>query len=809
MDALVQDTRFGLRSLRRRPLFSVTAVLTLGLGIGSATTLFSVVEGVLLRPLPFHRSQELVTLTQTIPEWRSRESLAGRWDRVALSQPAFQRLTDAQSSFAGVAIYRLGARTLLDEGEPATLPVGLASSSLFAVLNTRPILGRTFLPEEDGPDATRVALVSQEIWRERFGSDPGILGRSVSLSGDDFTIVGVLPAGFEVRSFVGMGSGSTFSRGFWVPLGLDAEEFQEDSNWYQGIARLKPEVSRGRAEEETSALVQGEGSSYRYGARVRGLTDEWTGAYRKPLTLLFAAAVVLLLISCGNVAALLLGETPGRQGEMMTRRALGAGGRRLARQLLTESLLLGVAGGALGAFISPFGTHLLLSFAPPIPRLEGVGINASVFLFSVSAGVLSSVGFGLAPILQMTGGRYSGGLGTGGRIVGTHKGFLHRVVVSGEVALTVLLLVGGGLLARSLYTLLDVDPGFRQEGLIEARVSVPSYLVPDPDQRRMVYADLVDAVRTLPGVQEVSGTRAVPLSGSLNSNGIEIVGRSPVSEADRPVAQRRRVYPGYFRAMGIPLLRGRDISEFDVRDTPNVAVISQAMAERFWPGQDPIGARFVAHDTVTVVGVVGDVLHESLKADPRPTFYLADAQQAIQVTMSLVAHASGDPEALLPQIRHAIRRVHPQAPVVRLATARSLISQTARDERFRVVLFLAFGLVAVLLAGAGVFGVTARGVESRKREMGIRLALGARSGHVMRTTVLPGVLSGVTGLILGLVAALAASRLLASFLFGVETWDPATYALVALTMLGISLAATYVPSRRVQSMEPAAVLRED
>jgi putative ABC transport system permease protein len=262
--------------------------------------------------------------------------------------------------------------------------------------------------------------------------------------------------------------------------------------------------------------------------------------------------------------------------------------------------------------------------------------------------------------------------------------------------------------------------------------------------------------------------------------------------------------------MGIPILRGRDIGELDRENTPNVAVISQAMAERFWPGQDPIGARFVAHDTVTVVGVVGDVLHESLKADPRPTFYLADAQQALQVNMSLVVRAAGDPETLLPQIRQAIRRVHPQAPpTLRLASARSLISATARDERFRVVLLVGFGSVAILLAAAGVFGVTARGVESRKLELGIRIALGARSGHVMRTTVLPGLLSGLTGLTLGLVAALATSRLLAGFLFGVETWDPATYAIVGLTMLGVGLAATYVPSRRIRSLEPANILREE
>jgi predicted permease len=652
-------------------------------------------------------------------------------------------------------------------------------------------------------------LVSQEIWQGRFGSDPNILGRSVNLSGAIFTIVGVLPAGFELRSFVGLGSGSTFSRGFWVPLGLDAGRFQEDSNWYQGIARLRPQVFRERAEEEASSLVQGEGSSYRYGVRIRSLNDEWKGVYQRPLMLLLGAAVVLLLIACGNVAALLIGETPGREGEMTTRRALGAGDRRLARQLLTESLLLGVAGGVLGAFVSMLGTRILLTFAPPIPRLEGVGVNAWVLLFSVSAGVLTSSGFGLFPILQMARGQAGGSMGAGNRIAGAHSGFLHRTVVSGEVALTVLLLVGGGLLARSLNTLLNVDPGFRKENLIEARVSVPSYLIPEPVQRRRIYSDLLEAVRALSGIQEVSGTRAVPFSGGLNSNGIEIVGQPVVSEEERPVAQRRRVYPGYFRTMGIPLLRGRDISEFDRESTPNVAVISQSMAEMFWSGQNPLGARFIAHDTVTVVGVAGDVLHESLKANPRPTFYLADAQQAIQVTMSLVIRTVQDPEVLLPQIRQAIRRVHPQIPISRLATAPSLITATARAEYFRVVLFVIFGLVAVLLAGAGVLGVTARSVQARKGEMGVRIALGAQSGHLMRMTLLPGLRSGLTGLILGLVVALVASRILGGFLFGVETWDPATYGVVALTMLGISLVATYVPSRRILSLDPATVLREE
>jgi putative ABC transport system permease protein len=807
MDSLLLDVRFGVRSLRRRPVFSLVAILTLSLGIGSATAIFSAVEGVLLRPLPFHRPQELVTVSQTIPEWRTHERLSRHWDRIPFSQPAFQRLREGQSSFTDVAIYRLGTATLLGEGEPTTVPVGVVSSSLLSVLHATPILGRSFLPEEDGPAVTRVALVSQEIWQERFGSDPDILGRSVNLSGASYTIVGVLPAVLRLRSF--SGSGSAFSRGFWVPLGLDADEFRDDSNWYQAVARLRPHVSGDRAEAEAATLVRGEKSSYRYGARVRSLTEEWTGAYRKPLALLLGAALVLLLVACGNVAALLIGETPGREGEMTTRWALGAGGRRLGQQLLVESLLLGAAGSVLGVVISLFGTRLLLGLAPPIPRLEEVGINRWVLLFSVVAGVITSLGFGIAPVLQTASGRAREALGRGVRVAGRRGAFLHRAVVSGEIALTVLLLVGGGLLAKSLFTLLDVDTGFKREGLIEARVSLPSYLVPDPNQRRLIHQEMVEALRALPGVLRVSGAATVPFAGGLNSNGIGIVGRRSGADEEMTVAERRRVYPGYFRTMGIPLLRGRDLSEADRMGAPPVAVISQSMADRFWPGQNPIGARFVAHDTLTVVGVVGDVRHESLKAAHHPTFYIPDAQQAIQVPMSLVLRTAGAPEPLLPLIRDAVRRVHPRAPIRRLAPAPSLVAESTREERFRAVLFVVFGAVAVLLAGAGVFGVTARGVEARRGEMGIRVALGARACHLLRLTMLPGLSAGLIGLVTGTAAALGASRLLSGFLFEVKTWDPTTYGIVAFTVLGISLAATYLPSRRIQSLDPATVLREE
>jgi len=397
-------------------------------------------------------------------------------------------------------------------------------------------------------------------------------------------------------------------------------------------------------------------------------------------------------------------------------------------------------------------------------------------------------------------------------VMGSRGGLLHRAVVSGEIALTVLLLVGGGLLARSLFTLLDVDTGFQQESLVEARVSLPSYLESDPTQRRLIFEEMVGALEAIPGVIGVSGTSSVPFSGGMTRNAFIIIGRPPGEAVNgyRPLAQRRLAYPDFFRTMGIPVLRGREFVPGDGESAQLVAVISQAMAERFWPDEDPIGVRFnTMRDTVTIVGIVGDVRHASLRADPRPTFYVALAQQADLSTVSLVLRAGQDPEPLLPQVREAIRRVHPRAPILRLEAAPSLVADSVRDEGFRAILFVAFGAVAVLLAGAGVFGVTARGVENRRAEMGIRMALGAQRGHLLRLTLLPGLLAGLIGLGLGLAGALGASRLLEAYLFGLEPWDPATYGVVGLTVLGISLAATYLPSRRIEGLDPATVLREE
>jgi predicted permease len=807
MDNLIQDLRFGFRSLRRRPLFSLIAVLTLGLGIGSATAVFSVVEGVLLRPLPFSEPQELVTVTRTVPAWRTREVLSQRWDRVSVSQPAFRRFQEARSGLAGVALYRLGARTLIGEGEPVTVSVGLGSSSLFSVLGVQPILGRTFLPEEDGAAATRVALVSEEIWMERLGGDPGILGRSVDLSGQSYTVVGVIPEGFELRSF--NDPSPPYSRGFWVPIGLESGDFGEDNNWYQVIGRLAPHSSAGAAEEEASSLMSYEGGAYSYGARIRSLEIEWTGAYRRPLGLLLGSALVLLLIACGNIAALLIGETPNRHGEMATRKALGAGGRRLSQQLLTESLLLGLAGSILGIVLAVAGTRVFMSLAPPIPRLDGVEINAMVLLFSVAAGAITSIAFGLAPALQVARAPALERLKGGRRILGERGGFLHRAVISGEVTLTVLLLVAGGLLYKSLVTLMDVDTGFRREGLVEARVSLPSYLFPDGALRRQTYRTMRESLAAIPGVTEVSGTSRLPFSGRMNTSGIQIPGRMQDGEDGRVSAERRRVYPGFFHTMGVPLLAGRDFHEGDGMHAPRVAVISQAMAQRLWPEGDAVGARFVAHDTFTVVGLVGDVRHESLRADPHPTFYLHDDQQEVVVAMSLIARTDRDPRDVLPAVREAIRRVEPQAYIARLETIQTLVSQSAREERFRAMIFLAFASAAVLLAATGVFGVTARSVESRRTELGIRMALGAKQGRLTRSAVLPGMASCGIGIALGLLGALGISRVLEGFLFGVARWDPGTYGIVAAAILAVSAVATYLPSRRIGRLEPASVLRED
>jgi putative ABC transport system permease protein len=804
METFLQDVRFGLRTLRKRPLFTLMAIGTLGLGIGATTAIFSVVNGVLFLPPPFDEPSELVSVWQTYPEWREESGLADMWDWGYLSYPGYERWRAGQTHFQDVAIHNSTYRNFSGQGDPERIAVGVASSSLFGVLGVEPAIGRAFRPEEDVENGPRVALLSHAFWRERFGEDPEILGRTITLNQSPFTVVGVLPKEFKLR---GLGFlGSTGEKPVWIPVGADGQRRREGNHGYEAIARLRAGATIEQATPEAVSLISAPDEEPGHGVRMVPWQELERAGIESPLFLLLGASLVLLLIACANVATLLLGESTSRHHEMATRAALGAGSRRIVRQLLTESIFLGVAGSALGIVFALVGTRILLSAAPPLPRLDLVRVDPTVLFFGVGLGVLTGVLFGLAPAWTLTGGRVKNALGTGGRSGPRRGSSLQRMVVAAELALTVVLLVSGALLAQSLDELMSVDTGFQRESVVMVRVYLPSYIYGEQADRAALAERMRQALSEVPGVVAASGTSSLPFYNSPNALSYGVEGME-VPEALSPHASLRNVLPGFFETMGIRILEGRGILDTDRVGSRPVAVISETMAQRHWPDSSALGARILFGETLEVVGVAADVVHESLDAEPLATMYVPYLWEA-GTSINFVVRAKENPEALFAALRQAVRSVDRDAPISRVATLPDLISDSAREERFRTVLMVVFAICATLLAGAGVFGVTARSVAQRTKELGIRKALGAESGRLVLLALSGTLQVGLAGIGLGLLGAFWSSRLLGQFLFGIEAWDLGTYLLMAASLLVLSALASYLPARRAGRVSPMEVLRE-
>ncbi|UCG84809.1 MAG: ABC transporter permease [Gemmatimonadota bacterium] len=803
--SLWQDVHFGFRTLRKRPLFTAVAVVTLGLGIGGATAIFSVVEGMFFPPLPYERPRELVTVLESFPQWRTNTLLASEWDRVCLDFPDYERWRAGQSFFQDVAAFGSTSMTLSGLGEPELIQIGTASSSLLHVLGVRPSLGRGFMPDESGRNAVRVAIISHTFWQERLGEDPDVLGKAITLDGQAFQIVGVLPRSFRIRRLgCGADPADPGTPPVWIPVGIVANSLRTDYHLYDGIGRLKAGVTLDQALTQTESLIRGDRDSSQRGASLMSEDDRREfaiGPYRTPLLLLMGASLILLVLACGNVATLLLAEIAVRHREMMTRAALGAKPFRLVRQLLTESVLLGIVGSAAAILLAVAGTRALTDVAPPFPWLQQVRVNGMVLIFASAAGVLSGLVFGLAPSIGLR------RLGTAISTIRAEHKWQRRLqssVVSMEIALTVMLLVSGGLLARSLVGLFSVDPGFRHENLAEVRVLLSQYRFVDPDARSSVFQEIRDAIAAVPGVLRVSGTSGLPFSGSGWLSTVRIEGKETLGE---PWVHGREVLPGFFDVMELPMVSGRTFVDADhwVEPRANV-IVSETMAQRFWPGEDPVGARVrYSGQWLTVTGVVGDVRHERLDSEFQPTMYIPVST----ATASLVVRTAVEPQHLFPQLRQAVSSVDPGAPILRLTPVSSLMTETTAHERFRTVILLTFASIAVVLGAAGVFGVTARSVARRTKEIGIRMALGAKSAEVTRNLLGRSIRACILGIAFGLVGAFTASKLLSPFLFEVSHWDPPTYSAVVLLTVGVCWLASYVPARRIAGVNPVDVLRAE
>jgi putative ABC transport system permease protein len=831
MSNLIRDLRFAARTLAKQPALALAAIVTLALGIGANSAIFSVVNSALLTPPPFREPGRLVVAWASNPELARQ---AGLPDKLPVSSGDFYDWQRESRSFSHLALVGADRITLSGQGEPEQLGVVRVTGDFSHVLGTAALVGRTLEPADDEAGKPAVVLLSYNLWQRRYGGDPGVVGRKVYLNHEPVTVAGVMPPRFAFPrgSEMPAGYGFVADPDAWVPMALTAERRQNrGSHNSLAIGRLRPGVGMVAAGKELQAICSRLAQVHAdddagWSAHLAPITEEMVGNFRTALLLLWAAVGFVLLIACANVANLLLARAASRRKEIAVRTAIGAGRGRLVRQLLAESGLLAVAGGALGAGLAEAGLCLLAAYVPAdVAGAATYALDGRALAFTAALCLATSVLAGLVPALQMTRPDLAESLreGTRGGAAAAGSRRTRGALVVAEVALAVLLLIGAGLLLRSFVRVLRVDPGFRAARVLSFEIDLPESRAMAP-QRGVFFDRVAERLRALPGVTGAAAVSDLPLSGNENIDGYEIEGRPMAKPTDAVVADFRGILPRYFETMGIPLRRGRLLSAGDTATGMKVAVIDEGMARTIWPGQDAIGKRLrsaaaeksQAEDPtnpwITVVGVVGSVHHSSLNAEPRSQLYRTTAQLGAGMMpkkMLYVVRSGGDPRPLAAAVRGAVYEVDPDQPVANVRTLDRVVADSVAARRFNLLLLGLFAALALALAAVGIYGITSYAVVQRTRELGLRMALGAQPGEVLRLLVTEaGALAGL-GLGLGLAAAWALTRVMASLLYGVGSTDPATFAGVALALLLIALASAWVPGRRATKLDPMVALRTD
>jgi putative ABC transport system permease protein len=803
---LWQDLRYAARMLARTPAFTTIAVLALALGIGANTAIFSVVNKVLLQPLPFKNPNELVII------WENATHLG--FPKNTPSPANFIDWRDQSTLFTGMAAMGPKDFNLTGVGEPERLDGRRVSANLFDLLGVQPRLGRRFLPEEDKP-GTRVVILSYGLWQRRFGSDPKIVGQPVNLNGESYSVVGVMPPGIELPGF------DNWKDQLWVPIAFTSEEANSRGNHYlEVIARMKPGVTLKQARVEMETIAARLAQQYpeenkRISCVVNPLHEEVVGDIKPALLVLLGAVGFVLLIACANVANLLLARAAVRQKEIALRLALGASRSRLTRQFLTESVLLAIIGGGVGLMFAFAGLRILTAFIPAtISQPELIGIDGKVLAFTGLVAVVTGLIFGLAPAAQASNFSLNETLKEGGRdAAGGSKGVrLRGLLVIAEVAVSFVLLIGAGLLISSFLHLRNVDPGFRADHLLTAKIDLPELKYPDREHRIPFFDDVIRRVSALPGVQSAAIAGNLPLTYNGDSMYVGVEGiPDPPPDQQRDVIYRASG-PGYFSTMGIQLLKGRDFTEQDTTDTGYAVVISEKMAKHFWPGQDPIGKRLKPGSTTSdspwreVIGVVKDVRQNDFVADPKLQMYMSYRQLKFLAPNALVVRTSVDPMSLAMPLRNAVWAVDKDQPVSNIRSMEEIVSAAMARQRFSTMLLGIFAALALLLAAVGIYGVMSYSVAQRTREIGIRLALGAQRRDVLRMTMGHGLRLVSLGVGIGLVAAFILTRVMASLLFGVDATDPTTFVVIPLILMSVALLASYIPALRATKVDPMVAL---
>ena len=807
LDSLIGDFRHAIRGLRRSPGFAIGTALTLGLGIGLNTAIFSVFDAVLLRPLPFAEPDRLVRVWSSKPD---RGLL-----RFSVSVPDFEDWKQQSKSFERLGSFqRQQDLTLTGIAEPERIQGSRVSVDLFALLGVKPLLGRLFSADEDGAGAAdRPLVLSHALWLRRFGGDSSIVGRVLSLDSEPWTVVGVMPEDFFVPGT---------PAAVWMPMGSDPAATDRGDRHLRVLGRLKAAASIDAARQDLATIAQRveaqfPGSNSGWGVALLPLPDAVLGAeFRTAVKILFGAVGIVLLIACVNVATMVLGRSAARARELAVRTALGAGSRRLGRLLLTEGLVLGLAGGAIGLFLAFALVELLHAVAPPsLPRLDEVAVNGAVLGVAALLSVGCGIGFGLVPLARASRVELTRVLREGGRGVsgGRSRHHTQRMLVVAEMTLAVLLLSGAGLLIRSLIRLQAVDLGFEAPRTLAVDLALPAARYPGLQPARF-YADLLERIRTLPGVRAASAISSVPLGGPNTGTSFAVQGRPLPDQKSMPDADYRFVTPGYFQQLSIPLLRGRDFTERDDSAGSRVVIISATVADRFWPGQDPVGAQVRLGDVVRgpvaeIIGVVGDVRHLSLETpEQRPMMYFPE-RRAGSPTMTLLVTTSGNPADLTPALRREVSTMDPGLPLGTVRTMDEVVDAVFAQRRFNVVVLGVFAAAALVLAGIGLYGVMAYAVSQRTHELGVRLALGAQRGEVVRMVLSESLRLVAGGVVLGLGGALLLNRMLSGLLFEVKPSDPASLLAASALLVGIALLGSFVPARRAARVDPMTTLRQE
>ena len=816
MDTWLKDVRYAFRRLRKSPGFSLIVLLTLALGIGANSAIFSVVNTVLLRPFPYRDPERLVIVDHLYPSLNN--LLAGA------SAPGFRDLRDKTAIFDGVFVMQGWSPALTgNSGEPLRLQGTRASGLIFKTLGVAPILGRPFTPEEDVPGKNHVVVLGYGFWQRQFGGDAAVIGKRLILNNEPYDVIGVMPASF--RDFRGPAPSD-----LWTPLALPPDAFSDNrrtNEYLTLVARLKPSISVDRARGDMKAFASQLRAQYPnnyppdWTLKVTPMSDKVSGDIRPALLVLLGSVGFVLLIACANVANLLLARAASRIKEVAIRSALGATRRDLLRQLMAESLMLAMVGGVLGLGLAWLGMRGLVALKPAnVPRISELRIDGIVTAFTLGIAVVTGLLFGLVPALQASRANLQDTLKEGGRSGSADRSgqALRRTLVVAEVALALTLLTGAGLLIKSLAMLEEVNPGFDSSHLLTFNVAIPRAKYQSDTAQIQYWDRAIETMKAIPGVRSVGMTSTMPFTDDWSTGSFAVEGYQPPPDTPAPWGDQRIVSPGFFTTLKVPLIKGRNFTDQDDAGGQPVVIVDEEMVKRYWPNSDPIGKRVTFNNPqrdsvvrwMTVVGVVGHTKHAGLDDKARVQMYHPSHRYGFTTnSMSFAIRADGDPTRVLPAARAALHAIDPDVPIYDISTMDANITNSMGQRRFAMMLLGLFAVMAVVLASIGIYGVMSYSVTQRAHEIGIRMALGAARRNVLRMVMGQGLVLVGAGVLIGVVGAFALTRLIASQLFGVRPTDPATFISVALTLVGVAALATFVPAMRATRVDPVVALRDE